>query len=201
MHRRRGAPRRGRGRGGRRSTEDGPGARCVPARRRQRPIATSSAQRTARRPTGTSWLAVDDAFIGNAPNGRGRRRRRHNGGTEVASRAGAAPTRGRCSSPARAGSALRRVVRPLFPDARRAEESARPAAGMSILRPSDGATLGTIAPTEAIPDLLRVDERCDVYVAEDSGHLVAFGALPRLRSSRRARTRDSRVTGVAPQGI
>jgi len=25
-----------------------------------------------------------------------------------------------------------------------------------------------------------VDERCDVYVAEDSGHLVAFGALPRL---------------------
>jgi hypothetical protein len=54
------------------------------------------------------------------------------------------------------------------------------AAGINILRPSDGATLGTIAPTEAIPDLLRVDERCDVYVAEDSGHLIAFGALPRL---------------------
>ena len=36
------------------------------------------------------------------------------------------------------------------------------------------------APAEAIPDLLRVDERCDVYVAEESGHLVCFGALPRL---------------------
>ena len=50
----------------------------------------------------------------------------------------------------------------------------------TILRPRDGAVLGTIAPTEAIPDLLRVDERCDVFVAEESGHLVAFGALPRL---------------------
>jgi hypothetical protein len=48
------------------------------------------------------------------------------------------------------------------------------------LRPSDGRVLGSIAPTEAIPDLLRVDERCDVYVAEESGHLVAFGALSRL---------------------
>jgi hypothetical protein len=62
----------------------------------------------------------------------------------------------------------------------RAERSGELVAGISVLRPSDGATLGTIAPTEAIPDLLRVDERCDVYVAEDSGHLVAFGALPRL---------------------
>jgi hypothetical protein len=54
------------------------------------------------------------------------------------------------------------------------------AAGISVIRPSDGAVLGTIAPTETIPDLLRVDEHCDVYVAEESGHLVAFGALPRL---------------------
>ena len=35
-------------------------------------------------------------------------------------------------------------------------------------------------PREAIPDLLRVDERCDVYVAEESGHLVSFAAGPRL---------------------
>ena len=28
--------------------------------------------------------------------------------------------------------------------------------------------------------LLRVGERCDVYVAEESGHLVSFGAGPRL---------------------
>jgi hypothetical protein len=60
------------------------------------------------------------------------------------------------------------------------ERGQAPAAGISIVRPSDGKLLGAIAPTEAIPDLLRVDERCDVYVAEESGHLAAFGALPRL---------------------
>jgi hypothetical protein len=56
----------------------------------------------------------------------------------------------------------------------------RAAAGVCILRPKDGALIGAISPTEAIPDLLRVDERCDVYVAEESGHMAAFGALPRL---------------------
>jgi len=49
-----------------------------------------------------------------------------------------------------------------------------------VLRPSDGAMIGSIAPCDAIPDLLRVDERCDVYVAEESGHLAAFGAGARL---------------------
>ena len=29
-------------------------------------------------------------------------------------------------------------------------------------------------------DLLRVDERCDVYIAEESGHVVSFAAGPRL---------------------
>ena len=42
-----------------------------------------------------------------------------------------------------------------------------------------GAPLGKV-PTDLIPDLLRVDERCDVYVAEESGHLAAFAAGPRL---------------------
>ena len=28
--------------------------------------------------------------------------------------------------------------------------------------------------------VLRVDEHCHVYAAEESGHLAAFGALPRL---------------------
>jgi hypothetical protein len=35
-------------------------------------------------------------------------------------------------------------------------------------------------PSDLIPDLLRVDERCEVYVVEESGHLAAFGAAPRL---------------------
>lgn len=48
-----------------------------------------------------------------------------------------------------------------------------------VVRPGDGTLLGRIQ-TDLIPDLLRVDERCDVYVAEESGHLAAFAAGPRL---------------------
>ncbi|MEZ4227026.1 MAG: PQQ-binding-like beta-propeller repeat protein [Polyangiaceae bacterium] len=48
-----------------------------------------------------------------------------------------------------------------------------------VVRPRDGETLGVV-PTDLIPDLLRVDERCDVYVAEESGHVAAFGAAARL---------------------
>jgi outer membrane protein assembly factor BamB len=48
-----------------------------------------------------------------------------------------------------------------------------------VVRPRDGEIIGTV-PSDLIPDLLRVDERCDVYVAEESGHLAAFGAAARL---------------------
>jgi hypothetical protein len=48
-----------------------------------------------------------------------------------------------------------------------------------VVRPRDGELLGTL-PSDQIPDLIRGDERCDVYVAEESGHLAAFGAAPRL---------------------
>lgn len=48
-----------------------------------------------------------------------------------------------------------------------------------VVRPSDGELIGTV-PSDLIPDLLRVDERCDVYLAEESGHLAAFAAAPRL---------------------
>lgn len=116
-------------------------------------------------PSGTSWLAVDDAFIGNAPSGE-------------------------LVAIAADGELLWRNVlgqRPLEADIpRRLEPVLRsgalfvPQTDVVVVRPRDGAVLGTIAPTEAIPDLLRVDERADVYVAEESGHLVCFGALPRL---------------------
>jgi outer membrane protein assembly factor BamB len=131
-------------------------------------------------PTGTSWLAVDDAFIGNAPTGEvvavdattGELRWRHILG----------PRPLEADVPRRLEPVLRcgALFIPCSLTVGGSREPAELAAGISILRPSDGATLGTIAPTGAIPDLLRVDERCDVYVAEDSGHLVAFGALPRL---------------------
>jgi outer membrane protein assembly factor BamB len=50
---------------------------------------------------------------------------------------------------------------------------------VSVVRPSDGEVIGTV-PADLIPDLLRVDERCNVYVGEESGHLAAFSVAPRL---------------------
>ncbi len=116
-------------------------------------------------PVGTSWLAVDDLFIGNSPTGElfaidaeeGKVRYRH---------------------------VLGRVLESDVP--RRLEPVLRsgalfvPHTDVHVFRPHDGVLLGTIGPCDAIPDLLRVDERCDVYIAEDSGHLVSFGVGPRL---------------------
>ena len=48
-----------------------------------------------------------------------------------------------------------------------------------VVRPSDGAMLGRV-PGELIPDALRVDERCGVYIAEASGYVAAYHALPTL---------------------
>jgi outer membrane protein assembly factor BamB len=48
-----------------------------------------------------------------------------------------------------------------------------------VLRPADGAIIGMVG-SDLVPDLLRVDERCDVYLAEESGHVAAFAASARL---------------------
>jgi outer membrane protein assembly factor BamB len=152
------------------------------------PRGSSDKAKTPVAPTGTSWLAVDDAFIGNAPTGEvvavdaltGELRWRH----VLGPRPLEADVPRRLEPVLRCGALFvpcsLTVGRGGEANGRARVEPAELAAGVAILRPSDGATLGSIAPTEAIPDLLRVDERCDVYVAEDSGHLVAFGALPRL---------------------
>jgi outer membrane protein assembly factor BamB len=117
-------------------------------------------------PSGTSWLAVDDAFVGNTPTGE-----------LVAVDASSAEllwrqVLGPCPIEADVPRRLEPVLRcgALFV----------PHAEVVVVRPRDGAVLGAISPTEVIPDLLRVDERCDVYIAEESGHLIAFGAGPRL---------------------
>ncbi len=117
-------------------------------------------------PSGTSWLAVDDAFIGNAPTG------------------------DLMSIGAASGELRWRHVlgpRPLEADVpRRLEPILRsgalfvPHTDVAVVRPRDGALLATIGPTEAIPDLMRVDEMGSVYVAEESGHLVSFSAMARL---------------------
>ncbi len=117
-------------------------------------------------PIGTSWLAVDDAFIGNSPNGE-----------LIAIDAGNGELRWRQvlgSTPLE--SDVPRRLEPVL----RCGALFVPHTEVVVVRPRDGAVLGAISPTEAIPDLLRVDERCDVYVAEESGHVIAFGALPRL---------------------
>jgi outer membrane protein assembly factor BamB len=121
-------------------------------------------------PNGTSWLAVDDAFIGNAPTG------------EIVSVDARGALRWR----------IQQGMRPLEADVpRRLEPILRSGAlfvphssgSVMMLSPKGGDVLGSIDPAQAgaIPDLLRVDERADVYIAEESGHLTAFGALPRLR--------------------
>jgi outer membrane protein assembly factor BamB len=116
-------------------------------------------------PVGTSWLAVDDLLVGNTPTGElvgvdattGEVRYRHAFGRTIES-----------DVPRRLEPVLRSGA--LFV----------PHVDVHVFRPSDGAHLAQIGPCDAIPDLLRVDERCDVYVAEESGHMAAFGVGPRL---------------------
>lgn len=116
-------------------------------------------------PVGTSWLAVDELLVGNTPTGElvgvcaktGAVRYRHTLGRSVES-----------DVPRRLEPVLRSGA--LFV----------PHTDVHVFRPSDGAHLGQIGPCDAIPDLLRVDERCDVYVAEESGHMSAYGVGPRL---------------------
>jgi outer membrane protein assembly factor BamB len=116
-------------------------------------------------PASSSWLGIDDLFIGNAETGdlvgveadSGKVRYRHVLGRSVEG-----------DGPRRLEPVLRSGA--LFV----------PHTDVHVFRPRDGAPLGTVAPCDAIPDLLRVDERCDVYIAEESGHLVSFGAGPRL---------------------
>jgi outer membrane protein assembly factor BamB len=155
------------------------------------PTQRTDAGRGAATAVGTSWLAVDDVFIGNAPTGdivavdaaSGELRWRHVLGprpleADVPRRLEPILRCGALFVPCSLVSQAPRGALP-YRDAPDAADP-RAAAGVCILRPSDGALIGAISPTEAIPDLLRVDERCDVYVAEESGHLAAFGALPRL---------------------
>lgn len=50
---------------------------------------------------------------------------------------------------------------------------------VQVLRPTTGEIIGEV-PCDLIPDMLRVDDSCNVYVAEESGHLAAYGVAPRL---------------------
>jgi outer membrane protein assembly factor BamB len=112
----------------------------------------------------TAWLAVDDLFFANSAAGR------------------------LMALDARTGSVVYSRDFPRHVEAdqpRRLEPILRngalfvPQHEVHVLRPSDGEQLGTL-PTDLIPDLLRVDDQCNAYVAEESGHVAAFGVGPRL---------------------
>lgn len=51
---------------------------------------------------------------------------------------------------------------------------------VQVLRPTTGEIIGHV-PCDLIPDLLRVDSSCNVFIAEESGHLAAYSAAPALR--------------------
>jgi hypothetical protein len=49
-----------------------------------------------------------------------------------------------------------------------------------VLRPDSGEVIGEL-PCDLIPDLLRVDDSCNVFVAEESGHIAAYSVAPQLK--------------------
>jgi len=56
-----------------------------------------------------------------------------------------------------------------------------PQSSLAVLRPRDGTVLAELDACDLVPDLVRVDEQCAVYVAEESGHLGCFELGARLR--------------------
>jgi outer membrane protein assembly factor BamB len=115
-------------------------------------------------PVTSAWLAVDDAVVINSETG---------DLVSIATSDGSIRWR-------------QRFTRGVDDDApRRLEPILRsgalfvPQHEVKVIRPHDGALLGRI-PVELIPDLLRVDEHCGVYVAEESGHIAAFRAGAKL---------------------
>ena len=55
-----------------------------------------------------------------------------------------------------------------------------PASSVHVIRPADGQKLAASLPCDLVPDLMRVDERGWVYVAEESGYLAAYAPKPVL---------------------
>lgn len=51
---------------------------------------------------------------------------------------------------------------------------------VKVLRPRTGELIGDV-PCDLIPDLLQVDESCNLFIAEESGHLAAFSVGAQLR--------------------
>jgi outer membrane protein assembly factor BamB len=61
-----------------------------------------------------------------------------------------------------------------------------PQSTLAVLRPRDGFTLAQVDACDLVPDVLRVDEQCALYVAEESGHVGCYELGARLRVLRPA---------------
>lgn len=55
-----------------------------------------------------------------------------------------------------------------------------PASSVHVVRPADGRKLSASLPCDLVPDLMRVDERGWIYVAEESGYLAGYAPRPAL---------------------
>ena len=117
-------------------------------------------------PLGSSWLAVDDCLFANTDRGELL-------GIDAAT--GQIKIRLQLGDAEGGSDAVPRKLDPVL----RSGALFVPQREVHVVRPRDGELLGKV-PSELVPDLLRVDERCDIYIGEESGHLAAFGNAPRL---------------------
>jgi outer membrane protein assembly factor BamB len=115
-------------------------------------------------PVASAWIAIDDAVVVNSE-----------AGDLFAIAASSGATRWRHRFPRGMEGDQPRRLEPIL----RSGALFVPQQQVHVVRPRDGAVLGCV-PAELIPDLLRVDEHCDVYVAEESGHVAAFRAGAKL---------------------
>ncbi len=116
-------------------------------------------------PTGTAWLVVDERLVGNTP-----------GGELV----GLSTETGKTVYRTRLGKLLETDVPRRLEPVLRSGALFVPHCDVHVVRPEDGTVIGGLGCKEVIPDLLRVDERCSVFVAEESGHIAAYEARARL---------------------
>lgn len=112
----------------------------------------------------TAWLGVDDTAFGNSA-----------AGTLLALDAASGTTRYSRVFPRHVDADQPRRLEPVL----RSGALFVPQHQVHVFRPRDGEHIGTL-PSDLIPDLLRVDDECNVYIAEESGHIAGFGVMPRL---------------------
>jgi len=115
-------------------------------------------------PTTSAWLVIDDLLVVNSDNGM-------ISGIDL--RDGSARWQ-RPADPSPDGD-VPRHLEPVL----RSGALFVPQRNVVVIRPHDGDKLGEVE-ADLVPDLIRVDEECNVVVVEESGHLAAFSAGARL---------------------